>query len=232
MEQGEADSNSTSAWCGGRAAGHSSSWVVSWRLVWWEAWLRRQTRNGGWWKVGHGRQGEWWQVARWGLTSTRSTGGGRRADRPPSRVVPECVAWSCPGVVAPMLHGGHEGRRQRRDIRRRGREIRVSWPVVRSVEFCQTCSRLTIVTSRPPWRRLQHAPSPVWGPKAGGRHTARTRYDQRPLPTGRTPPTPRFDRVSAGVAHPTTTLHHPRGGHSPSGVVATRRPRSANATDS
>ena len=148
-------------------------------------------------------------MARWGLTSTRSTGGGRRADRPPSRVVPGCVAWPCPGVVAPVLHGGLEGRRQRRDDRRRGREIRVAWPVVRSVESCQTCSRLTIVTSRPPWRRLQHAPSPVWGPKAGGRHTARTRYDQWPLPTGRTPPTPRFYRVSAGVAHPTTTLHHP-----------------------
>jgi len=166
-------------------------------------------RHGGWWKAGHGRQGEWWQVARWGLTSTRSTGGGRRAGRPPSRVLPGCVAWCCPGLVAPMLHGGLEGRRQRRDDRRRGREIRVSWPLVRSVESCQTCSRLTIVTSRPPWRRLQHAPSPMWGPKAGGRHTARTRYDPWPLSTGRTPPTPRFYRVSAGVAHPTTTLHHP-----------------------
>ena len=87
--------------------------------------------------------------------------------------------------------------------------IRVSWPLVRSVESCQTCSRLTIVTSRSPWRRLQHAPSPVWGAKAGGRHTARTMYDPWPLPTGRTPTTTRFYRVSAGVAHPTTTLHHP-----------------------
>ena len=121
VEQGEADSNSTSAWCGGRAAGHSSSWVVSWRLVWREARLGRQTRHGGWWKAGHGRQGEWWQVARWGLTSARSTGGGRRAGRPPSRVLPGCVAWCCPGLVAPMLHGGLEGRRQRRDDRRRGR---------------------------------------------------------------------------------------------------------------
>jgi hypothetical protein len=85
----------------------------------------------------------------------------------------------------------------------------VAWPLVRSVESCQTCSRLTIVTSRPPWRRLQHAPRPIWRPKAGGRHTARTRYDPWPLPTGRTPTTPRFYRVSAGVAHPTTTLHHP-----------------------
>ena len=169
--------------------------------------------NAPWWVVGvrSWSPGEWWQVARWGLTSTRSTGGGRRADRPPSRVVPECVAWSCPGVVAPMLHGGHEGRRQRRDDRRRGREIRVSWPVVRSVESCQTCSRLTIVTSRPPWRRLQHALRPTWCPKAGGRHTARTRYDPWPLTTGRAPTNKRFHRVSAPFAHPTTTLHHPPG---------------------
>ena len=135
------------------------------------------------------------------------TGGGRRADRPPSRVVPGCVAWSCPGVVAPMLHGGSEGRRQRRSSSRPRNQV----VIVRSVESCQTCLRLTIVTSRPPWRRLQHAPRPIWCPKAGGRHTARTRYDPWPLPTGRTPPTPRFYRVSAGVAHPTTTLHHPPG---------------------
>ena len=165
MEQGEADSNSTSAWCGGRTAGHNSPWVIPGRVAWRGARMGRRMRHGGWWESGHGRQGEWWQVARWGLTSTRSTGGGRRADRPPSRVVPRCVAWSCPGVVAPMLHGGLEGRRQRRGDRRRGRGIKSPWPLVRSLESCQTCSRLTIVTSRPPWRRLQHAPSPCGGPK-------------------------------------------------------------------
>ena len=122
VEQGEADFNSTSAWCGGRTAGHNSPWAIPGRVAWRGARMGRRMRHGGWWKAGHGRQGEWWQVARWGLTSTRSTGGGRRADRPPSRVVPECVAWSCPGVVAPMLYGGLEGRRQRRDDRRRGRE--------------------------------------------------------------------------------------------------------------
>ena len=34
VEQGEADSNSTSAWCGGRAAGHNSPWVIPGRVVW------------------------------------------------------------------------------------------------------------------------------------------------------------------------------------------------------
>ena len=62
VEQGEADSNSTSAWCGGRAAGHNSPWVIPGRVAWRGARMGRRMRHGGWWESGHGRQvsgGRW-----------------------------------------------------------------------------------------------------------------------------------------------------------------------------
>ena len=62
MEQGEADSNSTSAWCGGRTAGHNSPWVIPGRVAWRGARMGRRMRHGGWWESGHGRQvsgGRW-----------------------------------------------------------------------------------------------------------------------------------------------------------------------------
>ena len=62
MEQGEADFNSTSAWCRGRTAGHNSPWVIPGRVAWRGARMGRRMRHGGWWESGHGRQvsgGRW-----------------------------------------------------------------------------------------------------------------------------------------------------------------------------
>jgi hypothetical protein len=108
--------------------------------------------NSPWWVVGDRSWSEvaWWRVARWGHTSTRLKGAGAgQIGPPPSRVVlgpARGVAMSGGGAHALWWHRG-PAPTPRRSCRGRESAVASPWPLVRSVESCQACSRMTIVTS-------------------------------------------------------------------------------------